>query len=131
VGAIVGVILLISLPSVVLAYMKLRKRNLGPILDANGWAVNAKAKISVPFGTTLTGVARLPPGSRRDSSDKFADKGVPWKRVVFVLLLAYLGYHWFEGTFDRFLPEPARAQTLLGDWFPTPAVPAPAQAPRK
>jgi len=131
VGAIVGVVLLISLPSVVLAYMKLRKRNLGPILDANGWAVNAKAKISVPFGTTLTGVARLPPGSRRDSSDKFADQGVPWKRVVFVLVVAYLGYHWFEGTFDRFLPEPARAQTLLGHWFPSPAAPAPAQAPKK
>ena len=32
---------LISLPSVMLAYIKLRKRNLGPILDANGWAVNA------------------------------------------------------------------------------------------
>jgi hypothetical protein len=128
VAAFVGVILLISLPSVVLAYMKLRRRNLGPILDANGWAVNAKAKISVPFGTTLTGVARLPPGARRDSSDKFADKGVPWKRVVFVLLVGYLAYHWYVGSFDRFLPEPARAQTVLGDWFPRPAAPTAAPA---
>ena len=51
--------------------------------------------------------------------------------MVFVLVVAYLGYHWFEGTFDRFLPEPARAQTLLGHWFPSPAAPAPAQAPKK
>ena len=35
----VGLILLISLPSMIIATLKLRKRNLGPILDANGWAV--------------------------------------------------------------------------------------------
>ena len=50
-GALIGVLLLISGPSVILAYIKLRKRNLGPILDANGWAINAKARINVPFGT--------------------------------------------------------------------------------
>ena len=66
-AAVLGVMLLISLPSVVLAYITLRKRNLGPILDANGWAVNANAKINVAFGTTLTGLAKLPAGSRRDS----------------------------------------------------------------
>jgi hypothetical protein len=71
-----------SLPSVILAYIKLRKRNLGPILDTNGWAVNAKARISVPFGASLTGVARLPRGSRRDHRDRFAEKAFPVKRVV-------------------------------------------------
>ena len=35
--AILGLILLISGPSVLLAYLKLRKRNLAPLLDANGW----------------------------------------------------------------------------------------------
>ncbi|HZI32762.1 MAG TPA: hypothetical protein VFF11_10505, partial [Candidatus Binatia bacterium] len=40
IGVLVGLVLLISGPSMVLAYMKLRNRNLGPILDANGWAVN-------------------------------------------------------------------------------------------
>jgi len=28
--------------------LKLRQRNLGPILDANGWAVNARARINIP-----------------------------------------------------------------------------------
>ena len=51
---IVAIMLLISGPSMILAWLKLRKRNLGPILDANGWAVNAKAKINVPFGGSLT-----------------------------------------------------------------------------
>ena len=45
----------------VLAYIKLRKRNLAPLLDANGWAVNAKAVINVPLGESLTQVAELPP----------------------------------------------------------------------
>jgi hypothetical protein len=41
------------------------KRNLGPILDANGWAVNTRARINVPFGATLTSVARLPSARAR------------------------------------------------------------------
>ncbi|HMA64413.1 MAG: hypothetical protein ACM31E_08480, partial [Fibrobacterota bacterium] len=39
-GALAGMLLLISGPSLILAYIKLRKRNLGPILDASGWAIN-------------------------------------------------------------------------------------------
>jgi len=57
----VGLILMISVPPVLIAFLKLRKRNLGPILDANGWAVNSRARINVPFGGSLTHVAVLPP----------------------------------------------------------------------
>ncbi|NTW36133.1 MAG: hypothetical protein HGB17_08385 [Syntrophobacteraceae bacterium] len=62
--AIVGLMLLISGPSMVMAYFKLRKRNLAPILDANGWAVNTRATINIPFGKTLTALARLPEGAQ-------------------------------------------------------------------
>ena len=47
-------------PAMLMAYFKLRKRNLGPILDANGWAVNTRARINIPFGTALTHMAQLP-----------------------------------------------------------------------
>jgi len=50
----VCILLVISGPSMIMAYMKLRRRNLAPVLNANGWAVNADAIISVPFGKTLT-----------------------------------------------------------------------------
>jgi hypothetical protein len=126
-GAIIGLILLISLPSVIMAYMKLRKRNLGPILDANGWAVNAKAKINVPFGTTLTLVAKLPPGSRRDSSDRYAEKGFPWKRLVLAFIAIYGGFRWYTGSFDRVLPEQVRSASVLGKW--SPKYEAPIKAP--
>src|SRR5258708_7038149 len=44
--AILAILLAISVPSMMLAWLKLQKRNLGPILDANGWAVNARARIN-------------------------------------------------------------------------------------
>ena len=55
--ALLGMLLAISIPAMMLAWLKLRKRNLGPLLDANGWAVNARARINVPFGAALTRVA--------------------------------------------------------------------------
>lgn len=122
-AAIIGLFLLISLPSVVLAYVKLRKRNLGPLLDASGWAINAQAKVNVPFGATLTDLAKLPPGSSR-SLDAFADKGLPWKRWVFLFLLAYGAYQWVKGTFDRVLPEQLSSKQLTG-LFAAPEADAP------
>jgi len=88
----VGIILLISLPSMIIAWLKLRKRNLGPILDANGWAVNARAKINIPFGASLTGIACLPPGSKRDLVDPFAEKKSPWPRVIAFLIVLAIAY---------------------------------------
>lgn len=55
-----GVVLVISLPSMAIAWLKLRQRNLGPVLDANGWAVNGRVKMNVPFGATLTTVGQAP-----------------------------------------------------------------------
>ena len=81
---IVCIMLVISAPSMAIAWLKLRKRNLGPILDANGWAVNAKAKMNVPFGSVLTGVAALPPGATFGGADKFAEKPSPWPKLLAV-----------------------------------------------
>ena len=56
----VCILLVISGPSMVMAYLKLRRRNLAPVLNANGWAVNSDAIISVPFGRTLTEQVMFP-----------------------------------------------------------------------
>jgi hypothetical protein len=116
--AIAGILLAISLPSMLLAWLKLRRRNLGPILDANGWAVNAKAKMNVPFGGSLTGVATLPPGSQRDLVDPFAEKKSPWPKIivfVFVLVLVYVAlngmgyiYDWTNGRLGD--PRPVKVE---------------------
>jgi hypothetical protein len=91
---ILGIMLVISAPSMAIAWLKLRKRNLGPILDANGWAVNAKAKMNVPFGGALTGVAALPPGATFGAADAYAEKPSPWPKL---LLFAFV--LWFVWAF--------------------------------
>ena len=54
------VMLLISGPSMFIAWRKLRRRDLGPVLNANGWAVNAASLVNVKFGKTLTSLAKYP-----------------------------------------------------------------------
>lgn len=56
----VCILLVISGPSMIMAWLKLRRRNLAPVLNANGWAINADAIISVPFGRTLTEQVKFP-----------------------------------------------------------------------
>jgi hypothetical protein len=100
---ILAIILLISGPAMILAWLKLRKRNLGPILDANGWAVNAKARINVPFGASLTRIAMLPPGAQRDMIDPYAEKKRPWGWYFTILIIILLAIGWAFGKFDRVL----------------------------
>ncbi|MBR2166390.1 MAG: hypothetical protein IJ915_07615 [Paludibacteraceae bacterium] len=56
----VCILLVISGPSMVMAWLKLRRRNLAPVLNANGWAINSDALISVLFGRSLTEQVKFP-----------------------------------------------------------------------
>jgi hypothetical protein len=118
---LLGLLLAISGPSMLIAWLKLRQRNVGPILDANGWSVNAMARINVPFGAALTQVAVLPKGSRRQLRDPFAEKRRPWKLTLLLLALLALASLWYIGRLDRYLPAVIRAQHVLG--YATPASP--------
>lgn len=84
---IVGVMLAVSGPSMLLAWFKLRRRSLGPILDGNGWAVNTQAKISIPFGSELTELAKLPKGSHRSLRDPYEQEKPFWPYGLLVLIL--------------------------------------------
>jgi len=96
--AVAGLVLAVSGPSMLIAFLKLRQRNLGPMLDATGWAVNTKARINIPFGSTLTKLAVLPKGAERSLVDPFAEKKTPWKRwVVLLVLLMLFGFAWNKG----------------------------------
>jgi hypothetical protein len=96
--AVAGLVLAVSGPSMLIAFLKLRQRNLGPMLDATGWAVNTKARINIPFGSTLTKLAVLPKGAERSLVDPFAEKKTPWKRwAVLLVLLMLFGFAWNKG----------------------------------
>jgi hypothetical protein len=134
--ALLALIVAISTPSIIMAYLKLRRRNLGPILDANGWAINAKAKMNVPFGASLTSIAALPPGSPRDLVDPFAEKKSPWPKVIVVVILLVITYavldklgfinDWTGGRLGQ--PRPTREKPLPEK--PLPSAPAPVPAPK-
>ena len=127
--AVVGLLLVISGPSMVIAYMKLRSRTLAPILDATGWAVNTEATINIPFGASLTGLAALPPGAQRSLRDPFAQKKTPWKTYLFLaILVAVLGELWYLGVLEKGWHE-LKARAAPPVTQPAPAkTEAPAQA---
>ena len=96
---VLAAMLIISTPAVVIAWLKLRQRTLGPILDANGWAVNGRVQINIPFGTALTEQATLPAGATRSLKDPYAEKkgGRRTAIAVVILLLVLLGLAKFFG----------------------------------
>ena len=94
IAAFVGIMLVISGPAMVLAWMKLRRRNIAPLLNANGWAINAASKISIPFGETLTDIAKYP---KLKLKDPYAKKGLPtWKKwfISLAALVVVAGALW-------------------------------------
>ncbi|APW37182.1 hypothetical protein RD110_08200 [Rhodoferax koreense] len=85
--AIIGIVLSISGPSMLIAWLKLRQRSLGPILDASGWAINGRMRLNVRLGASLSQTARLPPGTRRQP-DPFGERHVGgWSLVALLLVL--------------------------------------------
>ena len=129
--ALVGLVLVLSGPSMVIAYLKLRRRNLAPLLDANGWAINTRAIINIPFGTSLTRLAALPPGAQRSFTDPFAEKKTPWKSYLFLLLLVGgMAFLWHKGRLQEWWGRYiAKDTAAVVENVAKPAVPAPAPAP--
>ena len=87
--AIISLLLVVSGPSMVLAWMKLRKRNLAPLLNANGWAINADAIVNVLFGNTLTEKAQFPIVKLHDphAKSKKLTKGNKWAIAIAAILI--------------------------------------------
>lgn len=79
-----AIIAIISGPSMIMAWLKLRKRNLSPVLNANGWALNAKVLVNVRFGATLTSIAKYPIVKTKDP---FTMKAPWWKKMLRWLFL--------------------------------------------
>ena len=83
---IAAVMLIISGPSCFIAWRKLRKRNLGPVLNANGWAINSQVLVNILFGKQLTTVAKYP---KLKLEDPYAQR-TPWWRKCLRWLIALL-----------------------------------------
>lgn len=100
--AILGVLLVISGPSMFIAWLKLRKRDLSPVLNANGWAVNAVARINSSFGASMCKQATFPMSAALKKEDPFADKTMSGftKFLIFLLVVVVIaGGLWLKGVF--------------------------------
>ena len=91
---VAAIILLISGPSMLLAWLKLRKRNLAPVLNANGWAINSRVLVNTQFGSTLTHLAEYP---KVKGKDPFRKKTPLWRKIIrwcLLLLVLVVAAYW-------------------------------------
>lgn len=81
---LIALIVVISGPSMFIAWRKLRKRNLAPVLNANGWAINSNILVNTRFGAALTDLAKYP---KLVGADPFADRTPAWLKWLRRMLL--------------------------------------------
>ena len=110
---IVVLLLVISGPSMFMAWRKLRKRDLGPMLNANGWAINASSFVNTTFGSRLTSMAKFPrlkavdPAARR----KARLRTCLWSLLA-VILLAGAGLYFFTDKLDCLKKNKAQTEQV-------------------
>lgn len=103
--AILGIILAISGPSMLIAWLKLRQRSLGPILDASGWAINGRMNINLGLGRSLSQTAKVPANAKRNIADPYADShGLRNSLCVLALVAAAALLAWRMHWLDAVLP---------------------------
>lgn len=122
--ALLGIIVAISGPSMLIAWLKLRERSLGPILDASGWAINGRMKINLPLGNSLSQTAKMPASAKRTMQDPYAEShGLRW--LIIVLAVVVLGVlAWRQGWLNSMLPAEMQYGHVAAE-----AAPAAADAP--
>ena len=91
------IMLLISGPAMFIAWRKLKKRDLGPVLNTNGWAVNAKSLVNVKFGKTLTSLAKFPKLTAVDpEAKKKAARRTFWSCFCGIIIVAAMALWLFN-----------------------------------
>ncbi|MBK6688075.1 MAG: hypothetical protein IPG45_26605 [Deltaproteobacteria bacterium] len=129
---IIGLVLVVSGPSVAIAYFKLRARDLAAILNAGGWAINGQILLSLKLGRMLTREASLPDGAERSLTDPYADDNSTRNSLItLAVILILAGGLWYVGALEHYFPvlpdPPADAPKLFHEVPPpTPPTPPPA-----
>ena len=96
VGLLIAIVLVI-LPTCIVAWLKLRKRDLSAILEGTGWAINARMRLTRRQSRTFTHRPRYAPGAKGVSR-------FPWRTVLALAVLtatllgaAVLAHQYFKG----------------------------------
>lgn len=126
-AALIGIL---ALPSLVLAWIKIRNRNLAVLLEAGGWALNDRLRLTSALGYLFTRRPDRPLGSRVDWLDqvRFSLAMSPdacselsrrfWRRVRFLALILVLAaastWLWMELIDPWMARRDAEARTAAG-----------------
>ncbi len=86
-AGVLGALLAVMLPAVIVAWLKLKRRDLSAILEGSGWGVNSRMRLNRGQSLTFTKRPAYP----------FGSKGIPhrspWFWVIFVVVvLVCIGY---------------------------------------
>ncbi len=91
-GVLAALVAAFAIPTALLAWMKLRRRDVAALLEGSGWGVNHRLRIERPFALKLTERPSLPSGSA--TSGKDAGDGpllkILWTLVVVGVVVAVL-----------------------------------------
>ena len=108
-GGIAGLVAVLAGFSALLAWLKLRRRDMGMLFEASGWAINPRMKITRRLGIIFTRTPDFPAGTRVDRRDVLAglaeikaqDKEIARRRrrfygAVFLIAVAAAAWVWFR-----------------------------------
>ncbi len=73
------ILLIILLPTLVQALLRLRARDIGKILEACGWAINGRMRLNMRLARILSYTPSLPPGARKAGGPAMYPSG--WLRA--------------------------------------------------
>lgn len=79
-----GLILALMVPTIVVAWIRLRQRDLSNLLEGSGWAINSRMRLTAAQRKTFTQNPVWPANSR------FEDSNEPWKWLLFGLLVVLI-----------------------------------------
>lgn len=96
-AVLVSLLAIVFGPTALLGYIRLRQRDLTTLLEASGWSINIRMRLTGSLGKLFTREPSLPKGAsleRRDLVGKFAHSvgvnRVNWARVTILTLLGAL-----------------------------------------
>lgn len=94
-GVLFGLSQAILLPILLVAWIKLRRRDLSAILEGSGWGINARMRLTRRQATTFTNRPPYPPGSM---GIRHRNRWV-WFLAALAVLIAAAATGWWQGWF--------------------------------
>jgi len=86
---ILGIVIVIAIPIIISAMLKLRRRNVGMFLEACGWSINTSMRLNLKMGLLFTRIPAFPENSKKKIFDytSFFLKKINFQKTSFAYKL--------------------------------------------